>query len=121
MLEFISEPDLTFLIEALAGGGRYLGQVMGPARLRFVDGRGVEKWTEYWAFGCPPEFGFEGYVVTMTIESVSDNVAQAIRQIASGEPIESSMASIARAVSAYPISAAGTIVLGAEARTVIGT
>ena len=121
VLQFISEADVEFLVDSLAGGVRYHGQVMGPARLKFRDRHGVEKWTEYWAFACPEAFGFAGYVITMSIESVSDNLAQAVREIATGQPVEASMAAVAGSLSAFPLSATGTILLSANPTTPIGT
>ena len=122
ILDFIAADDVEFLIASLAEGSRYEGKVMGPARLKYRDRHGHERWTEYWAFGCPPAFGFEGYVVTMSTESVADNLAKAVHDIAVGEPVEVALASVARAVSAYPITATGTVLMiDGERLRIVGT
>jgi len=110
-LEFIDAGDVDFAISALAEGDRYAGKLMGPVRIQYRDRQGRMMWTEYWAYGCPPEFGFDGYVITMTTESVADNLAKAVHDIAVGEPVAVTLASVARAVSAFPLTAIGTVLI----------
>ncbi len=111
ILEFIDERDLDFLNASLAAAPDYANQLMGPARLRYRSRDGQERWTEYWSFRCPPSFGFDGYIVTLSTESVTDNLANAAYQIASGEPLSLTLESIARAVAGYPLIATGAFVI----------
>jgi diguanylate cyclase (GGDEF)-like protein/PAS domain S-box-containing protein len=111
ILDYVIDEDIDFLVASLAHGTDYPGMVMGPARLRYRHRDGSVHWTEYWAFECPESFGFSGYIVTMTTESVTDNLSNAVHGIATGQPIETSLASVARAVNAYPLVATGTILV----------
>lgn len=109
VLEFVESEDLDFLASSLIHGADYAGQVMGPIRLRYRAADGSTQWTECWAYECPPEFGIDGYIVTMSTESVTDNLSNAVRDIASGEPLDRSLLSVARAVNGYPLVADGTV------------
>ncbi len=111
ILEFIDERDLDFLTASLAAAPEYDEQLMGPARLRYKSRGGDERWTEYWSFRCPSSFGFDGYIVTLSTESVTDNLANAAYQIASGEPLSLTLESIARAVAGHPLMAVGAFVI----------
>ncbi len=110
ILDFVVSEDLDFMTRSLTHGGDYPGQVMGPVRLRYRAADGSTQWTECWAYECPPSFGIKGYIVTMSTESVTDNLSNAVRDIASGESLDRSLVSVARAVNAYPLVADGTVV-----------
>jgi diguanylate cyclase (GGDEF)-like protein/PAS domain S-box-containing protein len=111
ILDFVDHNDLGFLMASFTAAPEYAGEVMGPARLRYRSSDGAIKWTEYWSYRCPPSFGFEGYIVTLSMESVTDNLANAAFQIASDEPLEVALESIARAVTGHPIIATGSILV----------
>ncbi len=110
ILDFVVSEDLDFMARSLTHGGDYPGQVMGPVRLRYRAADGSTQWTECWAYECPPSFGVDGYIVTMSTESVTDNLSNAVLDIASGESLDRSLVSVARAVNAYPLVADGTVV-----------
>lgn len=111
ILDFIHPDDSEFLIASLTFAAHYDDAVMGPSRVRFRHRDGEDRWTEYWAYECPPSFGFEGYIVTMTPESVTDNLANAAFQIASDQPLAACLGSLARAVTSYPLVATGTMIV----------
>jgi diguanylate cyclase (GGDEF)-like protein/PAS domain S-box-containing protein len=122
ILDYVIDDDIDFLVASLAHGTDYPGMVMGPARLRYRHRDGSVNWTEYWAYECPESFGFRGYIITMSTESVTDNLSNAVHEIATGQPIETSLASVARAVNAYPLVAVGTILVRrGDAIDVIGS
>ncbi len=116
ILEFVAAEELDFLAKTLTHGPDYPGQIMGPLRIRYRTADGSTQWTECWSYECPPEFGIEGYIVTMSTESVTDNLAKAAYDIAVGEPLELSLGTIARAVHALPLNAEGTILVRREGR-----
>ena len=109
--EFVHPDDLEFLITSLAFAAHYDDAVMGPSRVRFRHRDGEARWTEYWAYECPESFGFEGYIVTMSPESVTDNLANAAFQIASDQPLAACLASLARAITSYPLVATGSMLV----------
>lgn len=112
--EFVEAADLEFLITSLAFAAHYDDAVMGPSRVRFRHRDGEARWTEYWAYECPESFGFEGYIVTMSPESVTDNLANTAFQIASDEPLSTCLTSLARAVTSYPLVATGSMLVRAD-------
>ena len=114
IVEFVEPDDLEFLIASLAFAEHYDDAVMGPSRVRFRHRDGEARWTEYWAYECPASFGFSGYIVTMSPESVTDNLANAAYQIASDEPLATCLTSLARAVTSYPLVATGTMMVRSE-------
>jgi diguanylate cyclase (GGDEF)-like protein/PAS domain S-box-containing protein len=114
ILEFIHPDDVEFLVASLTFAAHYDDAVMGPSRVRFRHRDGDDRWTEYWAYDCPPTFGFEGFIVTMTPESVTDNLANAAFQIASDQPLSVCLGSLARAVTSYPLVATGTMIVRAD-------
>ena len=111
MLDFIAPDDLAFVISSLTEGPKYRDVVIGPSRIRYVSADGSHQWTEYWGHSCPPELGVDGWVITLSTESVTDHLAQAVRDIAVGQPRDTCLAAIAAAIGAYPVNADGAIVL----------
>ena len=114
IVEFVEAEEVEFLVASLTFATHYDDAVMGPSRVRFRHRDGESRWTEYWAYECPPSFGFEGYIVTMSPESVTDNLANAAFQIASDQPLASCLTSLARAVTSYPLVATGTMIVRAD-------
>ena len=114
IVEFVEPDDLEFLIASLAFAEHYDDAVMGPSRVRFRHRDGETRWTEYWAYECPASFGFSGYIVTMSPESVTDNLANAAYQIASDQPLATCLTSLARAVTSYPLVATGTMMVRSD-------
>ena len=114
IVDFVEPDDLEFLIASLAFAEHYDDAVMGPSRVRFRHRDGEARWTEYWAYECPPTFGFAGYIVTMSPESVTDNLANAAYQIASDQPLATCLTSLARAVTSYPLVATGTMIVRSD-------
>lgn len=115
VLDFVYEEDLEFLVQSLDHASDYPGAVMGPVRIRYRRSTGEIQWTECWAYECPPESGIvDGYVITMSTESVLDNLSKAVRDVASGAPLRVALQSAARAVQASPIEASGVVLMRAH-------
>ncbi len=114
ILDFVDHNDVAFLMASFTAAPEYAGEVMGPARLRYRHRDGSVNWTEYWSYRCPPSFGFEGYIVTLSMESVTDNLANAAYQIASDEPLETTLSSVARAVTGQPLAATGSLLIAGD-------
>ena len=111
MLDFIAPDDLPFVIASLTEGPAYRDVVIGPSRIRYIAADGAHQWTEYWGHSCPPELGVDGWVITLSTEAVTDHLAQAVRDIALGEPLGTCLAAIAAAIGAYPVNAEGAILV----------
>jgi diguanylate cyclase (GGDEF)-like protein/PAS domain S-box-containing protein len=111
VVEFIDESDLEFMATALVEGMHYRDALLGPLRIRYRHADGSLHLTESWAHASPPELGIEGFVVAISTESVTDNVADAVYEIASGEPLDHCLATLARAVSGYPLVALGSVLI----------
>ncbi len=121
ILDHVHEDDTEFVVASLLHGTGYPGMIMGPSRIRYRHRDGEPRWTEYWAHECPSEFGFEGFIITMATESVTDNLQIAVTDIAAGASLDACLASITRAVSGYPLVAVGSVLLVGDDRfTAVG-
>jgi diguanylate cyclase (GGDEF)-like protein len=114
VFDLVDARDLDFLMASVADASNYDHVVMGPSRVRYRLGDGGVRWTEFWSYPCPPSFGFEGYIVTLSPESVPATLAGAAFRIASGEPLETTLENVARAASGYPLTAEGSIIFPGE-------
>ncbi len=111
IVDFVDDEDLDFMIASLVQGQHFLGSLLGPLRVRYRHADGTVHLTESWAHSCPPDMGIDGFIVTMSTESVTDNVANAVYQIASGAELDRSLATLARAVNGFPLVATGAVLL----------
>lgn len=117
-LEFIDERDVEFVLALLSGGSHYADAVMGPTRIRYIDAAGERHVTQFWAHETPAELDVEGYIVTLTPESVRDVLATAVSAVASVEPVGRTLGAIASASRAAPLNGLGTVlVVGPTAAT----
>lgn len=105
LLEFAHPDDLDFAMAVLRDGSSFGRSVLGPVRLRYVDARGAVRFTEFWARDCHGEDGVDGFVVTVAEESAADQLADAVRSIASAEPIEVTLRHVIGAMAANPVVA----------------
>jgi diguanylate cyclase (GGDEF)-like protein/PAS domain S-box-containing protein len=122
VFDLVDARDLDFLMTSVADASNYDNVVMGPSRVRYRLVDGEVRWTEFWSFACPPSFGFEGYIVTLSPESVPATLAGAAFRIASGEPLETTLETVARAASGYPLTAEGSIIFrGDDGVCVVGS
>ncbi len=110
-LDFIDPRDVEFALSLLVSGPDFGGMVMGPSRVRYVDIDGVSHFTQFWAFDAPATLGVEGYIITLTPESVRDVLASAVTSVASDEPLDRTMAAIAMAGRAAPLEGIGTVLV----------
>ena len=109
LFEFVPPEDTEFIIETLARGTDFASKLLGPFRLRYKHRDGTLHTSEHWAFESPNELGFEGYVVTVAHEAAGDVLAAAFREIATGAALDTSLQTVARALSAHPIEADGAV------------
>ena len=110
-LDFIDERDIDFAVSLLANGPDFDGTVMGPSRVRYIDGDGVSHFTQFWAHEAPAGLGLAGYIVMLTPESVRDVLATAVTSVASDEPLDRTLAAIAMSGRAMPLDGIGCILL----------
>ncbi len=111
-LELVDQRDVEFAMSLLVNGPDFNGTVMGPNRVRYVDIDGVSHYTQFWSYAAPPELGIEnGYIITLTPESVRDVLATAITSVASDESIDRTLTAIATAGRAMPLDGVGTVLL----------
>lgn len=120
-LGFIDPRDVEFATSLLATASESRGMVMGPNRIRYLDAEGTSHTTQFWWFAAPPELGVvDGYIITLTPESVRDVLATAITSItsitslsflASDESLDRTLTAIASAGRAMPLDGIGTLLL----------
>lgn len=111
VLDFVMVDDLDFAAELLNAGSGYAGETMGPSRVRYVDAEGVSHWSQVWAGTAPPEFGIDGFIVTLTEESVRDVLASAVNSVALDVDLDHMLAPVALSARAMPICGRGAILV----------
>jgi diguanylate cyclase (GGDEF)-like protein/PAS domain S-box-containing protein len=109
VLDFVSVADIDFVADLLDAGTRFSQVLMGPSRVRYLDVVGNEHWTQVWAHATPPELGLNGFVVTLTSESVRDVLATAVTSVAMEDPLDRTLAAVALAARALPFDGRGAI------------
>ncbi len=109
VLDFVCVEDLDFAVALFDGGRRFDGSVMGPSRIRYVDGNGEQHWTQVWSQSAPPELGGEGFIVTLTSESVRDVLATAVTSVATDDDLDRTLLAIAESARALPFEAIGSV------------
>lgn len=114
-LGLIDQRDVEFAMSLLVDGPEFHGTVMGPNRIRYIGSDGISHYTEFWSYAAPPELCVvDGYIITLTPESVRDVLAAAITAVASDEPLDGTLATIATAGRAMPLDGIGTMLLDGQ-------
>lgn len=109
VLDFVLLDDVDFAAELLDAGTAYVGEIIGPSRMRYVDSLGVTRWTQVWASEAPPELGIDGFVVTLTSESVRDLLVSAVGSLAVDDELDRTLEAVALSARARPLGGAGAI------------
>ena len=109
VIDFVMHDDLDFVAELLIGGQHYSGQVMGPSRIRYIDAAGVPHWTQVWAHSCPPELDVDGFIVTLTKESVRDLLVTAVTSVALDDALDQTLEAVALSARAMPLEGTGVV------------
>jgi diguanylate cyclase (GGDEF)-like protein len=113
-LDFVDPRDIKFSGSLLLSVDGSADAVIGPSRIRYVDADGVSHFTQFWAYAAPPELGVEnGYILTLTPESVRDVLASAVTSVAASEPLDRTLSAIATSGRAMPLDGIGTVLLAA--------
>lgn len=101
LFDAVVPEDLGHAATLLAEGSIYFGNVLGPMRMRFVDGQGRATFTEFWARELDDR---SGYVLVAPYGSVNDRVGDAVQAIATGQPIERAVELVVEGFAAYPMT-----------------
>ena len=109
--EFVAERDVAFALSLLEAGDRYRGRLMGPSRLHYLDADGGEHLTQMWAVATPEHLDFDGYVITLTNESVRDILATAVSSVVDGDDLEPTLEAIASSVRGMPVVGRGAVIV----------
>lgn len=108
-LDFVVHDDLAFVAEGLARSDDFPDVVLGPFRVRYIARDGGTHWSECWAYHTPDGLGFDGHIVTIAAESVAERLATALRGIATGAEIGTSLENVAAALGAFPVAATASV------------
>jgi diguanylate cyclase (GGDEF)-like protein/PAS domain S-box-containing protein len=111
ILDFVLVDDLDFAAELLQAGTGFAGTTMGPSRVRYVDAGGDAHWTQVWASTTPAELGIDGFILTLTSESVRDVLATAVSSVAADNELDRTLAAVARSARAMPLCGRGAILV----------
>jgi diguanylate cyclase (GGDEF)-like protein len=101
LFDVIVTEDLGHAATSLAEGSIYYGSVLGPMRMRFIDGTGRLRFTEFWGRELDDR---SGYILVTPHGSVIDVVSDAVQAIATGQPVERAVELVVAGFAAYPMS-----------------
>lgn len=111
VLDFVLVDDLDFAAELLHEGAGYADTTMGPSRVRYVDATGGSHLTQVWASTTPRELGIEGFILTLTRESVRDVLATAVSSVAGDDELDRTLAAVALSARAMPLCGQGVVLV----------
>jgi diguanylate cyclase (GGDEF)-like protein/PAS domain S-box-containing protein len=111
LMDFAYVDDLDFAQAILAEGTGFGHDLLGPVRVRFVDTDGVVRSTEFWARNCLSVPGIEGYVVTVLEASITEKLSDAVRSIASNDPLEDVLAHLSGAMTTNPVLGVASVLV----------
>ncbi|MEM9042117.1 MAG: diguanylate cyclase [Actinomycetota bacterium] len=109
-LESLVDPRDHQLLRGLLDVPReYRDRTIGPSRIRCLDASGSPRWTQLWGRTAPPEFGTDGFLLTVTPESVRDVLLTAVSPVVVDQQLDTTLGHVAASVSAAPIGGVGSI------------
>ncbi|MEM8745212.1 MAG: diguanylate cyclase [Actinomycetota bacterium] len=109
-LESLVDPRDHHLLRGLLDVPReYRDRTIGPSRIRCLDASGSPRWTQLWGRTAPPEFGTDGFLLTVTPESVRDVLLTAVSPVVVDQQLDTTLGHVAASVSAAPIGGVGSI------------
>jgi diguanylate cyclase (GGDEF)-like protein/PAS domain S-box-containing protein len=111
IMDFAYADDLDFAQAILAEGTEFGHDVLGPVRVRFVDTAGVVRSTEFWARNCLSVPGIEGYVITVLEASITEKLSDAVRSIASNDPLDNVLAHLSGAMTTNPVLGVASVLV----------
>jgi diguanylate cyclase (GGDEF)-like protein/PAS domain S-box-containing protein len=111
IMDFADADDLSFAQALLAEGTGFGDDVLGPVRVRFVDTEGAVRSTEFWARNCLSVPGIEGYVITVLEASITEKLSDAVRSIASNDPLEHVLAHLSDAMTTNPVLGVASVLV----------
>lgn len=108
---------LTWLLAASAA--KSPEQLTGPVRLPYGHKDGRPRLAEAWALNRLADPSLAGFVVLLLLESAYDHFDQVLSSAQAGEPLEASLATLARALALPPVLAeAYFLVVSADGRAI---
>lgn len=111
LFDLIVHDDLMSIIDSMAHAEEFDNVILGPFRLRYIDADGDTNWCQAWALNTVPAIGFEGWVVTLSVETCADRLATALHGIASDAELGESLTTVAGAIGAFPTVADATFII----------
>ena len=108
LLDFVAPDDHELAVSMLTQAARYT-ELMGPARVRYLDAAGDVWSTEVWGRNALDDPDLDGYLLVFTPESTNDGLAAATRAIAAGRPARDAHAELALSLARFPMSGAGSM------------
>ncbi len=115
VLDFVLPDDVEFAAQLLVAGTNYAGLTMGPSRLRYVASNGDAHWTQVWASTTPSDLGVDGFILTLTSESVRDVLATAVSSLATHDELDGTLAAVQMSARAMPLCGRGAILVAERA------
>lgn len=112
--DLIERDDVQAVAAAFEPRPDFATSVIGPVGVRVRTSRGKTAPVKSWVRLVSDGAGFDGYVVTMAPESTTDLVAAAMRGIAAGDDLGTTLTALAEAARAFPLDGMGVILTAVD-------
>ncbi len=105
IIDFVHPEDLMMVADSMdfATGGT--SEVMGPTRIRYVDGDGDSRYTYLWAQNFIDDPEINGMIIVLSKEAAHDVLGAAVSSAAAGEGIDETLGLIAHSIEVAPFDA----------------
>jgi diguanylate cyclase (GGDEF)-like protein len=119
LLEYVDEADRSVVVELLrvtAGSGE--DEIVGPARVSYVDVDGPRRSTEAWAINRTRDPDVKGILVLLLPESAYDRFDEILMNVAAGAPLEQTFGTLVQVLRFPPARVEGFLLMpGGDDRT----
>lgn len=110
-LDLVDPDDAGEATKLFASTASAVSDVCGPRSMRYLDGAGVGRFSQFWASPTPVGLGVDGCVIAVAPESVRDVLAGALSLVGGDASIERTFSAIVAAARATPLDGIGTILV----------
>jgi diguanylate cyclase (GGDEF)-like protein len=105
VIDFVHPEDLVMVAESMDFATGDTSELMGPTRIRYVDGDGNSRYTYLWAQNFIDDPEINGMIIVLSKEAAHDVLGAAISSAAAGESIDETLGLIAHSIEVAPFDA----------------
>lgn len=105
VIDFVHPEDLMIVGDAMGFAMENKSELMGPMRIRYIDGEGKSRFTYLWSQNFLDDPEINGIIIVLTKEAAHNILAEAVSSAASGGSIAETLGLVARSMEADPFDA----------------